>query len=1031
MAASILGDLVVNLIGDDTALLTVLRRSTAAAESAARTVVDGSTRMAAAQTDMAATATGAADAFVAAMGRIDAAATATTDEVLGMTRAEADAVLTLRQAMLGADEAIQSRIAAENQLQAVVAKSVTSTQTEVALQDELRAASLSLQEAVLQEAVAEERLASARLKSSDEAVAAAQRQHIAVQTAANADVAAARVASEAMAAEALATERASAAAERNAARLSAVSQKISELGKISAIALAGIAAYSIKAASDFQSKMTLIHTQAGDTGVDLKKLGDQVMALAPTVGIGPDKLADGLYHIESAGFRSTTALNMLAMAAKAAAIGQSDMETTTQAMIGIMAVQFKDVRDAADAQAYMNTIVGIGDMRMQQLSSAIATNVLPTFKVAGLGMRDFGAAIATMTDNVTPANMAATRLRMTVALLGSPTKAAAKALEAVGLSGQEVTKALAHRDLLDKYGISVSKLSMDLQKPDGLLVATMDLKNSLKAAGLQGPEAAALIERAFGGGRTSAAIQTLLVQSDRLKSKYDELGTAAQRQAKAQQAWAETQKTFKQQAHELGASLQVLGIQLGEKLMPSLQKFVSFLANHQGMVMNFLKGLLIFLGLLTAAWIAEGIAMIAANLELIAVIAAVAAIVVAIMALVKYWPTIWGFIKRIAVDTWHAIYDATMATVRFFKNVGVWVSQNLVHPVVAAFEWLYHRIIDVWHAIYQSVMWVYHEIIQPLVRFWKAGAEMWLSIFNHIAAFFKKWWPLLLLIFSLPLATLIAIWNHFHNAIMFAVMFVWTLIKSYFTGLWNDIKTAAGVVWHAIYQAIWVPIQDTWHAIVFIWNLVTKWLSQKWHELVNIATGAWILFKAKVIEPVEGIVTWLVDWGKRIYDACTRAVRRAIDGVVGLAKHWYEIGKNIVQGMINGVIDFGGMLINKLENLANDALNAAKKFLGIGSPSKLFADEVGKNIALGVSVGIDKNAKIPQATLTAALGGMVRTGAGVVRTGVASSAVTVNAGASDRPDQPIQIYLDGKKILDVLITRSQRYKNRNTNTGLI
>ena len=1029
MAASLLGDFVINLVGDDTALLTVLRRSTSAAEDAAKVVVDSTARMSAAQAELGTAATGAADAFVAAMGRIDVAATATTDEILGMARAEADSVLALRQAMLGADEAIQARIAAENELQAVVAKSVMSTQTEITLQDELKAASLQLQEVVLQEAVAEERLATLRLKSSDEVVAAAERQHLAVQKAANADVAAARVTAAAAVEEAAVASKASAAEEARAAKLASVNAKIMEMGKISAIALAGIAAYSVKAATDFQAKMLLIHTQAGDTGVDLKKLGDQVMALAPLVGIGPDKLADGLYHVESAGFRGAEAMAILTAAAKAAAIGQSDMETTTQAMIGVMAVGFKDVRDAADAQAYLNTTVGIGDMRMQQLSSAIATNVLPTFATAGLGMRDFSAAIATMTDNVTPANMAATRLRMTVALLGAPTKAAAKALEAVGLSGKEVTKALAHRDLLEKYGISVSKLSMDLRKPDGLLVAIMDLKDHLKAAGLNATEQAAVIERAFGGGRTSAAIQTLMIESDRLKSKYDALGTSATRQAAAQKAWAEQQANFKQQTHQLGASLQVLGIQLGEKLLPPLQKFVSFLTSHQSLVMGFLKGLLVFLGLLTAAWIAEGIAMIAANWELVLAIVLIAAIVYGIYELVKHWGTVWGWIKRIAVDVWHAIYDATMATLRFFKGVGVWIWQNMIYPVVAAFEWLYHRIIDVWHAIYQSAMWLYRNVILPIVHYWQWAWGLVIGYFTWVINFWRKWWPLVLVVFATPIAVLIHLWHQFHDDIIAAVKLAWNFIKGYYTMIWEGIKLVATTLWHGIYQAIWVPIQDVWHAIVFVWDYLTNWLSGKWHTIVAYAKAGWALFKSNVISPVESLVGWFLGWGSRIMKTINGIINGAIKSATDFAKKFFDVGKGIVMGIINGVINQGGALIHKLEDLANSALKAAKKFLGIGSPSKLFADEVGKNIALGISLGIDKNAKIPQGTLTTMVTGMVKTATGQTRPGPASPALA-GLPTAEAP-QPVSVYVDGKKLFDFMVQRSQRNKRRNDSTFLV
>lgn len=1030
MATTLLGDLVVNLVGDDTNLLTVTRRTTAAMESAAKAVVDSSARMASAQADMASAALRAAGVFTSAMGDIETAVASATTEILGMSQAEADSVLSLRQAMLAVDEAIQARIMAEQQLDAAVMKTLTTQTDELAINNELAAASLRLQEAMLQETVATEALATAHAKSSDAVVAAAAKQQAAMKTAADVQVASARVVTEAMVEESVATEAATKKAEANAARLETVNQKIMSLGKVSAFALAGIAAYSVKAASDFQAKMLLIHTQAGDTQVDLKKLGDQVMALAPTVGIGPDKLADGLYHIESAGFRSTVALDMLAAAAKAAAIGQSDMETTTQAMIGVMAVGFKDVKSAADAQAYLNTTVGIGDMRMQQLSSAIATNVLPTFATAGLGMRDFSAAIATMTDNVTPANMAATRLRMTVALLGAPTKAAATALESVGLSGQEVTKALAHRDLLEKYGISVSKLSMDLRKPDGLLVAIMDLKDHLKAAGLDATEQAAVIERAFGGGRTSAAIQTLMQESDRLKTKYDALGTSASRQAAAQQAWAEQQQNFKQQTHELGASLQVLGIQLGEKILPPLQKFVGFLTTHQAMVITFFEVLITVLAAMAVAWIVEGIATLFALWPITLIVLGIIALIAIVALLVKYWPTVWGFIKRISLDVWHAIVDATKATMNFFKTVGVWIWQNMIYPIVAFFEWMYRMIIDAWHGIYKASMWVWDNIILPVVHFFEFLYHAILAIFNFVMAFFKKWWPLLLVVFQLPVAILIHLWNEFGSTIIRAAKVTWNAILEFFKWIWEGIRSAGVAAWHAIYDAIVQPTEEAYHWLVDKWHTIDKWLHEAWDKIVQVATAGWILFKARVIQPLEDIWNFIAGWGSRIGKSIGDAIYNALKVAINWTSKFLDVGKNMVIGIINGAISMGGTLIKKFEDLANSALKAAKSFLGISSPSKLFEDEVGKNISLGISMGIDKNAKLPQASLNTTFTGMVRTAGATLRSGPLSSVAAAN---STQPEtlEPIQVYVDGRKLFDILVQRSQRNKNRNTTTFLV
>ena len=69
---------------------------------------------------------------------------------------------------------------------------------------------------------------------------------------------------------------------------------------------------------------------------------------------------------------------------------------------------------------------------------------------------------------------------------------------------------------------------------------------------------------------------------------------------------------------------------------------------------------------------------------------------------------------------------------------------------------------------------------------------------------------------------------------------------------------------------------------------------------------------------------------------------------------WSSIGKNIVNGIANGIRNFAGSIVSAAKSAAKSALNAAKSFLGIHSPSKVFQDEVGKYMALGMGVGFEK-----------------------------------------------------------------------------
>lgn len=106
--------------------------------------------------------------------------------------------------------------------------------------------------------------------------------------------------------------------------------------------------------------------------------------------------------------------------------------------------------------------------------------------------------------------------------------------------------------------------------------------------------------------------------------------------------------------------------------------------------------------------------------------------------------------------------------------------------------------------------------------------------------------------------------------------------------------------------------------------------------------------------------------------------------------NWGEVGSNIIKGIANGLKNAGGAIVEAAKNAAKSALNAAKDFLGIHSPSRVFRDQVGKMMALGMGIGFDKNVPIKSmnASLKTVLGslkenaGTVLSGGGLNRGGV-------------------------------------------------
>ena len=84
-------------------------------------------------------------------------------------------------------------------------------------------------------------------------------------------------------------------------------------------------------------------------------------------------------------------------------------------------------------------------------------------------------------------------------------------------------------------------------------------------------------------------------------------------------------------------------------------------------------------------------------------------------------------------------------------------------------------------------------------------------------------------------------------------------------------------------------------------------------------------------------------------------VNNVVNVIRNLPSQMFSIGSNIVSGIWNGISNSIGWITNKVKEFAGSILNGIKSALGIHSPSKVFEEQVGKNMALGVGEGF-KNA---------------------------------------------------------------------------
>ena len=91
-------------------------------------------------------------------------------------------------------------------------------------------------------------------------------------------------------------------------------------------------------------------------------------------------------------------------------------------------------------------------------------------------------------------------------------------------------------------------------------------------------------------------------------------------------------------------------------------------------------------------------------------------------------------------------------------------------------------------------------------------------------------------------------------------------------------------------------------------------------------------------------------------NAARDKIKSIWDKVIGFFKgiDLKQIGKNIIQGLINGIGSMANAVWRKVGDIADGVKKKITGLLNIHSPSRWMRDHVGKMIPAGVAVGIDK-----------------------------------------------------------------------------
>lgn len=482
-------------------------------------------------------------------------------------------------------------------------------------------------------------------------------------------------------------------------------------------------------------------------------------------------------------------------------------------------------------------------------------------------------------------------------------------------------------------GIKIKDAGGKMRAPDEILTDVAEVFSKVEG----GAAKTALACELF--GKSGAELMPMLNEG---KTGLTGLYEAAQRTGNVLSAEAiAASDEFGKKMDAVGLQVKGLGLQLGASLAPAVHKLVNRvsgiiqkvtdwmqqnpqLAETIGKVGMVLAGLLVTVG--TASILFGGLTFIVGKFA-------------------KVFRT-----ASAAIKAGQAIIAACKNGMLLFRIQ--YAAFSVWSKLAAVGQWLFNS------ALFACpIVWIIAGIMAVI-----AAVVLMVKYWDNIAAFFKKIWAAIVGVFKKA-------WD--------GIKKVWGAVTGWFSNLWGGIKNGAKKNWDAIKNTI----SKAREGVKKAWGATKGWFSNLWGGVKNVTSKAWNGIKSGFLNYTpQGLIIkhWdkITGWFSNLWGNIKTNIASAWDGIKGwfsnlnpvewisgawdrvggffgnLGTRFYEWGKNILQGLWNGITSMVNKVVEGVKNIGHKIAKGFKAIFGINSPSKLFA-EYGLNITQGLVVGID------------------------------------------------------------------------------
>ena len=364
------------------------------------------------------------------------------------------------------------------------------------------------------------------------------------------------------------------------------------------------------------------------------------------------------------------------------------------------------------------------------------------------------------------------------------------------------------------------------------------------------------------------------------------------------------------------------------------------------------------------------------------------------------WNEVWTSIKTFFVDTWNSIasfFTGIVTGIRdFFVNTWTSISNTFTTIVTAIqtvattvftairdffttiFKAIYNFFSTIFNAIYNVVSTVFQAIYNVITTVWNAIYTTLEPLITAFGYLFQTIFEAIQIIVGRVMdwisEKISAIWN----AIVAFLTPILEGIRTTFETIWNAISTtistvltaiqdAVTTVWNAVSGFISSVLSAIWNVVSSIWNRISSAVSNVLNAIRSVVSSVWNSIKSTISNVMQSISSTV----SSIWDNIRSAVSDKISGIKstiqngfdaavgyirGLASDAWNWGRDIIQGIIDGIQSAIGWLADCVTNVAD----TIRDFLHFSVPDKGPLTDYESwmpDFMKGLADGIDKSKK--------------------------------------------------------------------------